>query len=661
MHAWPSLVLMLGLASAGWASTAHGAVSDTRTIWLCMLINAFWALGGQMALRTGRGMFLAVAAPPAVLALASFAGGPWALAAVTAAAGALAFAHRRRPGTRWRDALAMTGACALTAAIVLPLIMSTWFTGGFPFADPTRMAASLTPDNIFHAAVAAMIKTNGLPSTGVHGDPILAYHVLSHAMFARFAVLADCSVPALYCAAYPIVLLPIMVATVACVALRVEDRSSWWRGPAAVAICGMLVAGVLDQRRAPGSTGWSNGIWDSAFRSQSYTLSIALSAAMLGDMVGRVGSGSVLVTAIDIPTIVMSKASTGLVMLASWAAAAPTTLRSRRERLVFAGLAIAGAASFLALAVPFLVRQSLPLNAGLFDFAKEHCGVPDLPASDTRTWLPILRFLAIHNVYSLIAISAAAVALRLGAQTRVMRMLIAANAAAATVGIAVHAFTYSRGPGALLGGAAVYFSNPAIWIAIPTTAIAVTSVAGLPGRAARAVAACSIAAIVGLFASAGWGNISAAYQQATQVARLKTPADGSGVVRLLELRGQYPEYLVHVRHADPAYRGFMFRGSAVGANWPFLVPALSEHAGAFVLPVREDIEIDFIHLYLGYHAYPRELFPSLGAPERSDAELMAFAARTGAAGVVVVEPDGRTRVVTRSAPSVGTNDPRTGP
>lgn len=77
-------------------------------------------------------------------------------------------------------------------------------------------------DSLFHMALGNMLKTYGVPSTGLDGLPYYPYHWGSHAYFAQVARLLHITMPDMYHVAYMIIFVPLFVfaALIAAVDLR---------------------------------------------------------------------------------------------------------------------------------------------------------------------------------------------------------------------------------------------------------------------------------------------------------------------------------------------------------------------------------------------------------------------------------------------------------
>ncbi|MDO1450976.1 hypothetical protein Q0590_32175 [Rhodocytophaga aerolata] len=100
--------------------------------------------------------------------------------------------------------------------LCLVILFIMWFTGRIysdGYHDPlfleNMVVGVFKLDSIFHLSVAQMIKTYGIPSTGLNGTPQLMYHWGSHWLFAKLATLLDISILDSYHLVYPALFLPL--------------------------------------------------------------------------------------------------------------------------------------------------------------------------------------------------------------------------------------------------------------------------------------------------------------------------------------------------------------------------------------------------------------------------------------------------------------------
>jgi hypothetical protein len=154
-----------------------------------------------------------------------------------------------------------------------------------PLFDVRLYLGQAHVDTLFHASIANMLLTYGMPSTGLDGPQPIPYHFLSHWIFGSLSKLLGCSTLAVYNLAYPIVFLPLLVLAIlhfACAVNRNWD-AIFARASARVplsrsGLCwAMLLIGFLGV--LPSTTALGMGIWDNVLRGESFTL--AMTAALL--------------------------------------------------------------------------------------------------------------------------------------------------------------------------------------------------------------------------------------------------------------------------------------------------------------------------------------------------------------------------------------------
>lgn len=100
------------------------------------------------------------------------------------------------------------GVIALLAGMLVALVSSSGQLYTLLFLERSSYGDSHL-DIWYHVAVTQMIQTVGLPSTGLHGAPWLAYHSGSHWFFAQLSRLSGISVLGFYLSGYLIAILPL--------------------------------------------------------------------------------------------------------------------------------------------------------------------------------------------------------------------------------------------------------------------------------------------------------------------------------------------------------------------------------------------------------------------------------------------------------------------
>ncbi len=100
--------------------------------------------------------------------------------------------------------------------IICALIFSLWVVGtiwGSNYHNPLLIENMVlrhgNEDTLFNPALAQMIKTYGIPSTGLDSVPYMSYHWGSHWLFAQFSNLTNLSLLTFYQLAYPVIFIPL--------------------------------------------------------------------------------------------------------------------------------------------------------------------------------------------------------------------------------------------------------------------------------------------------------------------------------------------------------------------------------------------------------------------------------------------------------------------
>jgi hypothetical protein len=143
-------------------------------------------------------------------------------------------------------------------------------------------------DNAFHASLANMRVIYGVPSTGLDGTPLLAYHDLSHWLIGHMGTLLGGDAPTMYALAYPALIAPLALVAISGLAVVVRRRL-WPAGRAHIPLrrdvvfWGLLALGVFSALPKPLWAGMGMDP-ERLFRSESLALGVAftlLGAAML--------------------------------------------------------------------------------------------------------------------------------------------------------------------------------------------------------------------------------------------------------------------------------------------------------------------------------------------------------------------------------------------
>jgi len=146
--------------------------------------------------------------------------------------------------------------CALAAAVPVG-IMSFFHVYQDPLINELVTVGLAHRDTLFHASVTSMIKTYGMPSTGLDGIPYLPYHTGSHWILAQLAALTNLPVLQIVTLGYLVFFIPFflnaMLIAVVDLKSRLSSRPNAWdlqRDISFWAILAIVCVGVF-----PGESG----------------------------------------------------------------------------------------------------------------------------------------------------------------------------------------------------------------------------------------------------------------------------------------------------------------------------------------------------------------------------------------------------------------------
>lgn len=198
-------------------------------------------------------------------------GGPWPTWVMVGFCALSCFSlFRAMRGTALRRrALAIVGVSALLGLFLASLTFREGWTS--PWAESFTIADAHRSDAYFHGAVAAMIRTYEVSSTGLDGLVELRYYTLSHRLAVGLAELFDLSTFATYGLLPPLLFLPLVVHCFLLLAAALAQilgatQPSTKASFAAVVVILLLFATLLPQKAE------KVGLFRSLISSQSYAL-----------------------------------------------------------------------------------------------------------------------------------------------------------------------------------------------------------------------------------------------------------------------------------------------------------------------------------------------------------------------------------------------------
>jgi hypothetical protein len=360
------------------------------------------------------------------------------------------------------------GIRTLGCGAVLGAFLACWAWGD-RYHDPllrwSILGGRAHRDQLFHASLANMIRTYGVPSTGLDGVPFVPYHYGSHFLFAQLGELIGIPGMDVYELVYPVVFLPLLIHAVLIAAVASSGVGSALQSSRRVLFWFALIVGLVG---VVPSSERQIGVW---FDSDLFSESMCLAATVLllglavgaGISLGR-GEGPVGLRVSELalavagfPAFVAAlgflKVSVAAVLLGAGTLICVSWRPLRRNRAVAIGLAL----GFVVLAsISRLVSPAL--------------ATPVVPLAFIRNWVSA----GWRGYYPLLELQVllAAVALRLWQERcGTVADLVAAWRRGALLDIGFAGFAALVGflPGMILdlASAAHYFATVQHWIALP--------------------------------------------------------------------------------------------------------------------------------------------------------------------------------------------------
>lgn len=457
---------------------------------------------------------------------------------------------------------------------------------------PRLGAGTVFSDTLFHAAIAAMIKSYGVVSTGLHGLVDTPYHVLSHELIAGISVLSGQGVLEVYGVAPQTLLLPILIFAVAACALSIDAGKSVHGIHVWLAACALLVLGP-----------WLLRPWDfrnTYFVSESYFVSLGLLVLGLPLLFKRrLVLLDILLATILVMLMTRAKASVGLIYFGLWLLRA-IFLRQRRS---YADFVTMGAVGLTVGLMSFsMASANTPSTISLFalitthsfhgnDLAEAMASVHGSGEGSLRAILwgitALVSFFALHFIFSWAVV----------AQTMCRRGW---NFAFREPG-ALYSLG-ALGAGALIvtlfaipGGSAYYFSNVSLFVSLPLVCLGIARSYEGEVVASRGRMRLFQAVAIALLVLAAFIALRGAYRLSVTY-RHSSPEFSSLVSALLDIRNREDKNVVMMLGEVDALP------NPQPTCWaqPFVYPAISERAWIGVMPPRSDCTYKYYnYVYYG--------------------------------------------------------------
>jgi hypothetical protein len=146
----------------------------------------------------------------------------------------------------WRRYLRCTSPKRVVVSVAGIVFFSLWvakmvFARGYqnPLFGENIVAGSGQIDTLFHASMSQMIRTYGIPSTGLDGIPYIPYHFGSHWVFAQLSELLALNPLDFYQIGYPLIFPSLLSHSL--VLFAIAAGRSLWKGDSDAALSGNYI------------------------------------------------------------------------------------------------------------------------------------------------------------------------------------------------------------------------------------------------------------------------------------------------------------------------------------------------------------------------------------------------------------------------------------
>ncbi|MFW7343412.1 hypothetical protein V0R37_17950 [Pollutimonas sp. H1-120] len=212
--------------------------------------------------------------------------------------------HLRWQANEWINIVV----AGLIAALTVLLIQHAYTS----FDIATKLLrGEVHQDTLFHASIAAMIKNYGVTSTGLNGLVPISYHVLSHVFFAALSLLSGVSVLEVYGIATWVLFAPLLVFSIVGT-IAILDKN------ATLDVSRLWVIACLSLIALPYLfSGWL--LWISYFISESYMVSLGIFVLSLPLLLkSKLSKLDLLLVLLTTTLITYAKGSVGAIYFGLW-------------------------------------------------------------------------------------------------------------------------------------------------------------------------------------------------------------------------------------------------------------------------------------------------------------------------------------------------------
>jgi hypothetical protein len=486
-------------------------------------------------------------------------------------------------------------------------------------------------DPIFHSAIASMIRTYGVVSTGLHGLIPLQYHAFSHFLLAAMSYAVNMPVFAAYGTIYLVAIVPLLIVLVVATAESFQPSCSNAQFTIRLLFVVLSFGGFLGY--LPDGLFYRYGLWGDFFVSESYTIGLICLLGMMasfriGWMPGRL---VVMVSLLALATV--SKVSVGAIALVLLMIHIVVFERCYWLLRAFVGLVsilVVGSVGWVA---PSAAGQAL---GGEFLHLLRVCGI--LPGTwwGFDFWSALIEFNFIHFFFTwLFAVVVLDVFYRDRENTRMWIEPILLNSAALIVGWLVAIFI------SVPGGSEVYFSNVSMFVALPFVAVGLSS----PDIASGFLRLNRVKSLICRLVVLTVGCIGFFLFGFPKVSNFwtKTIIQKSGSVEspfgdyLNQLRSirddlETRNLAVYIAKEETGFWGGV--GDCKKAS--LIIPSVAERSAIFCLPDRRKCVVQ----HYGFSDYGEKGFSMSASPRLPNDVLVSEAMKLGFSGYIVVRRHG---------------------
>jgi hypothetical protein len=477
----------------------------------------------------------------------------------------------------------------LLSAVLMAAVATATITGMVAYTSfdmlPRLHSGNVLQDTLYHASIAAMIKSYGVVSTGLHGLVATPYHTFSHAMMAGISLLSGTGVLEVYGAANPMLFASLLIfsVTACCVMLDSSHRLPpplLWGGVCALLALMPIVFGRWIIVQLP------------FFVSESYVLSLSLFTLGFVLLYKRRLSRSDLILVFLLAAMISkAKASTGLIFAGLWLTRLLFLSADQSERknvlaaVILTATAVAGVVFDSARAVAGTTTFIEPFSVMRhYSFLGNHLDAVMTGKSISCVEVG-LAMIALSSFFIFHFFLPWTVIIQIGRRgaSKVLKTPLGVYSLVAVLFGSSIISVFNMG-----GGASCYFSTATFFIALPGV-VALLADWLQRRQINHNTFLIAVAVIICLTEAKGFALNSALHHR-------RNPAANPFISRLIELRQTSPSHLVLKAAPDILAKNPVPNCAAK----PFVFPAVSERAWIGVL---EPDSTKCWYSYYGYEQY----------------------------------------------------------